>query len=135
MWRLGPTVLLWACVAGCDDDVLRPCTELTPDWDGVQCTLQQHCTSCHSEPHDVPPVAYTVFPEDLLADLLLEEHRLVVPGDPEASLLWRSISGELNPAIDGWGIMPWGWSEPLPRSEIEHVEAWILAGAHIERGL
>ena len=120
---------------GCDDTVLMPCADPGPDWAGVQCTMDAYCVSCHSDTHDNPPVAYTVLPVDVLADVLLDEHRYVVPGDPAASQLWRMISGELDPAIDGWGIMPWGYETPLPRSEIAHIEKWIIAGAPIEQGL
>lgn len=117
---------------GCDNTVLRPCGELSPDWHGVQCTVNTHCISCHGEVHDSPPVQFTVLPSDLITDLLDEEHILVVPGDPSASQLWRVLSGELDPALDGWGIMPYGYATPLPTSEIEHVRVWIEEGAELE---
>jgi hypothetical protein len=118
--------------AGCDDTAFVPCGELTADWHGVQCTLNTHCVSCHSEPHTSPPVLYTVLPDDLIRDVVDGKGSLVVPGSPDESKLWRTLSGELDPELDQWGIMPWGYREPLPLSQIDHVRAWIEAGAVIE---
>ncbi len=125
---------LWPLlVAGaCDDTVFVPCGELTPDWAGVQCTLNTHCISCHSNTHDNPPVQFTVLPHDLQADLYAETGELVVPGDPAASALWRAVSGDLDPELDIWGIMPWGAEQPLPESEIGHIRTWIEDGAPLE---
>ena len=121
-------------LTACDDQVLAPCGELTPDWAGVSCTLDQHCISCHADVHADPPVKYTILPEDLLFDLAHGTGKLVVPGDPDASLLWRSVSGELQ-VTDGWGIMPWGSFRPLPEDQTAHIREWIEAGAPVEDGL
>ena len=46
----------------------------------------------------------------------------VVPGNPEASRLYKRLLGE------GGQLMPLG-GPPLPNSQIETVKNWILAGA------
>jgi hypothetical protein len=51
----------------------------------------------------------------------------VVPGDPEASFLWRKLTGNLGP---GEGTrMPAAGAPPLNALEMELVRAWIENGA------
>ncbi len=47
---------------------------------------------------------------------------VIIPGNPEASALYRRITGRDQPA------MPLG-GPPLSPSEIERIRQWILAGA------
>lgn len=127
--------LLLGCLViagGCDDNIYRTCETFTDDWEGVECLLDAHCISCHSEQHSNPPVV-TVLPEDLYRDVLEGNGELVVPGDPAASKLWRVISGELGEG-DVWGAMPWLAGETLPPESIDHVKRWIEAGAPIPDG-
>jgi hypothetical protein len=51
----------------------------------------------------------------------------VVPGDPEASFLWRKLTGALD--ADEGTRMPATGSGPLDALELELVRAWIAAGA------
>ena len=82
--------------------------------------------------------AYTIFEKSCLgchgsggpaaAILLIEDHSVliekgaVVPGNPEASGLYKRLLGE------GGALMPLG-GPPLPDAEIETVKNWISAGA------
>lgn len=123
--------LLLLLATGCADEIFRPCGEYTPDWDGVKCTIDTHCVSCHDGYYPV------VLPDDLIVDI--EEGRgwFVTPGSPEESKLWRVISGKLCSGDEAWcddpdlARMPLG-SQPLPKSEWAHIEEWILAGAPLE---
>ena len=53
---------------------------------------------------------------------LITENGPVVPGNPEASRLYKRLLGEGGP------LMPLG-GPPLPDPQIETVKNWILAGA------
>ena len=78
--------------------------------------FEQSCLICHG-----PDGAYK---ETLLIEhnALVKENGSVVPGNPEASRLYKRLLGEGGP------LMPLG-GPPLPDSQIETVKNWILAGA------
>ena len=78
--------------------------------------FQQSCLICHG-----PDGAYK---ETLLMEhnALITENGPVVPGNPEASRLYKRLLGE------GGQLMPLG-GPPLPDPQIETVKNWILAGA------
>ena len=78
--------------------------------------FEQSCLICHG-----PDGAYK---ETLLIEhnALVKESGSVVPGNPEASRLYKRLLGE------GGQLMPLG-GPPLPDSQIETVKNWILAGA------
>ena len=78
--------------------------------------FEQSCLICHG-----PNGAYK---ETLLMEhnALITENGPVVPGNPEASRLYKRLLGE------GGQLMPLG-GPPLPNSQIEAVKNWILAGA------
>ena len=78
--------------------------------------FQQSCFNCHG-----PDGAYK---ETLLMEHneLITENGPVVPGNPEASRLYKRLLGE------GGQLMPLG-GPPLPNSQIETVKNWILVGA------
>ena len=78
--------------------------------------FQQSCLICHG-----PDGAYK---ETLLIEhnALVKENGSVVPGNPEASRLYKRLLGE------GGQLMPLG-GPPLPDPQIETVKNWILAGA------
>ena len=90
------------------------------DWDGVVQFLDDDCAQCHASGNPV------LFPDGLEDDVRSGAGALVVAGDPDASALWRVISGDLGPT--DFGPMPFG-DDPLPAAEIAHVRAWIEAGA------
>ena len=78
--------------------------------------FEQSCLICHG-----PDGAYR---ETLLIEhnALVKANGSVVPGNPEASRLYKRLLGE------GGQLMPLG-GPPLPDSQIETVKNWILAGA------
>ena len=78
--------------------------------------FEQSCLICHG-----PDGAYK---ETLLIEhsALVTPNGSVVPGNPEASRLYKRLLGE------GGQLMPLG-GPPLPDSQIETVKNWILAGA------
>ena len=78
--------------------------------------FEQSCLICHG-----PDGAYK---ETLLIEYnaLIKENGPVMPGNPEASRLYKRLLGEGGP------LMPLG-GPPLPDSQIETVKNWILAGA------
>ena len=78
--------------------------------------FEQSCLICHG-----PDGAYK---ETLLIEhnALVKANGSVVPGNPEASRLYKRLLGE------GGQLMPLG-GPPLPDPQIETVKNWILAGA------
>ncbi len=78
--------------------------------------FQQSCLICHG-----PDGAYK---ETLLMEhnALITANGPVVPGNPEASRLYKRLLGEGGP------LMPLG-GPPLPDPQIEAIKNWILAGA------
>ena len=78
--------------------------------------FEQSCLICHG-----PDGAYK---ETLLIEhsALIKANGSVVPGNPEASRLYKRLLGE------GGQLMPLGGPQ-LPDSQIETVKNWILAGA------
>ena len=119
---LGAVLLGAAALSGCDDTVFQnDVVSYEADWLGVQMFLVDHCVECHQSAS-----SGIVLPDDLEEDLDLEAGTYIVPGDPAASMLWRVVSGEVQPGDPL--VMPIG-TGPLPTYQIEHLEAWILAGA------
>ena len=78
------------------------------DWDGVQAFFADHCDSCHPSQNSI--------------DLRNDIDAYVVAGDPDQSRLWESVQ-----ALSISTMMP--PSGRLPDASIEHIEAWIQAGA------
>jgi hypothetical protein len=54
----------------------------------------------------------------------------VVPGDPEASLLYLKVRAKREAAAPPCGDpMPQGERPPITEAELAAIEGWILAGA------
>lgn len=79
--------------------------------------LEKSCLGCHGAGG---PAAAILLIEDHSA--LVAEGGAVVPGDPDASRLYKRLLGE------GGALMPLG-GDPLPDAEIETVKNWISTGA------
>ena len=104
--------LLWVpcLVMGCDDTVFHNGGgAYTADHAGVRELIAQHCDECHPSP-------YVEFQPDFL-DLYIEK------GDPSASTLWLSISGE--PDANGQYRKPMPPTGLLPLEQIEPIREWI----------
>jgi gamma-glutamyltranspeptidase len=84
-------------------------------------------SGCH---FDDDPGGLDMSTRELAYRSLVTEER-VVPGDPGASVLWERLTRECQQGGDGGescGRMPLG-RDPLPREELDLIEAWIRAGA------
>lgn len=119
--------LVLGCVTlvGCDDTIFPPnARDYTADWAGVEQFMYAECANCH--PSIEPSVD---LPRDLHSDVCNADGYLVVAGDPDASMLWRIVSGELNETDPPQ--MPFG-QPPIPADDIEFLRQWIATGASIE---
>ncbi|GAB4564598.1 MAG: hypothetical protein Tsb0020_14930 [Haliangiales bacterium] len=107
--------------AGCayeyDDDASLEMYE--PTWDGVALLFEHRCENCHGYQPGAGGVALPMDVMDLMDELDADDGALVVPGDPENSLLWQVLASGRMPAGD----------RPLPMAQIEHVRMWIEDGA------
>lgn len=101
-----------------------------PDWGGTRSFLADHCYTCHGDADHGGGGTAPSMPAGIVADVESGAGAYVVAGDPAASVLWRVISGEFE--AGDVGIMPFGRTEPLPEAQIEHVKAWIEAGASLD---
>lgn len=110
---------LLAVLVACDDNIWTGGGGgYDPDWFGVQVFMVDYCVQCH------PTFEEPDWPEDLEQDVRDGTGFYVVAGDPEASLLWRVVSGDVD---EGEVIMPPGG--PLPPVKTQHIYDWIEAGA------
>ncbi|MEW5852540.1 MAG: DUF2214 family protein [Myxococcota bacterium] len=96
------------------------------------CAVQQvmitRCSSCHAGPTAQAQLELVAgFPTSLVNRRSAQwpEDTLVVPGNAEASLLYRKLSGTQGPARGA--VMPLGGT--LSPDEVELVGKWIGAGA------
>lgn len=125
MLRGGSIFFLYLMLTGCDDTLFASdagTETYPPTWIGVTDFMDDHCVVCHSPDGE----ATTQLPTNLAEDLQTSGQRFVVPGDPEASLLWRVVSDTVGP--DDYGVMPLG-AGALPEPTVAHIREWILAGA------
>ncbi|MBA2319875.1 MAG: hypothetical protein H0V89_01860 [Deltaproteobacteria bacterium] len=93
-----------------------------PTWAGVEQMFVDHCDSCHPAQQGID--LHVAIHDDVANDVKY----YVVPGNSAASFLNKAISGAMLPLF----LMPYNRTEPLPGSEIDHVAAWIDAGAPLE---
>lgn len=99
-------------------------------WCQVQEIFQGHCLSCHGSAAlggldlSTDPHAATVGQAAATDSSLV----LVVPGDPQASFLYRKAAG-LQGADQGTAMPP---PSGLPAAELAALEAWIADGASEE---
>jgi hypothetical protein len=116
--------VIWPLLlVACDDHLYPPIgaggdVAYTPDWDGAQNFMGDHCEGCH------PTLSPPAMPDGLAADIVDGTGRYVVPGDPEASEFWLVLVGR----SDQTPIMPLG-SQPLPADVIQPIADWITNGA------
>ncbi|MCA9491322.1 MAG: hypothetical protein KC621_15430 [Myxococcales bacterium] len=83
-------------------------------WAGMERLFEDHCDVCH--PSQAGFNLHVAIP----ADIANATGRYVVPGDAQASSLWRSVSDQ---GVD----MPLGGL--LPLETVDPVRVWIEAGA------
>ncbi len=124
-WRWVAVAVVLAA-SGCDDHVFPNVgggdeTAYTPTFEGFEGFFGDHCEGCHPSLN-----AWDV--DQTVADINSGAGRFVVPGDPDASLLWRVITD----ADDRVALMPLGNAQPLDASVTGHIRQWILDGASLE---
>lgn len=133
--RTLPLVLLMACNARPSGvrPIERPDADLVVDpakaCEGARRVLAERCSGCHRPGGQTPDLAGDAVATVIGASsALYPGATLIVAGDPEASLLYRKVSGA---QVSGeGGLMP--PSGPLPGPEVEVVAAWIRDGAPLD---
>ncbi len=116
-----------------------------PDQDGealtfvadIQPILNERCINCHAPGGFAQMVGIPWdFREDTAFDDLVNrissqdaDFTLVVPGDPDSSLMFLKVSSESPPVGE---MMPLG-GPPLTDSEVQLIRAWVEQGA-VESG-
>ena len=116
-----------------DDDVTEPTDTTEPGWlDGSLCyarnVFEVNCvTGCHSAVVPAGNLDLETDPYSATVGRLssIEGVQLVVPGQPENSLLYRMMTGEVSP--EEGGVMP--PAGVLPEFLIDPVRVWIEQGA------
>ncbi|MFK7989110.1 MAG: DUF1588 domain-containing protein [Sandaracinaceae bacterium] len=91
--------------------------------------FNRHCETCHQGSRQYPNLT----PAGVVELVGLESRRmpgeqLIVPGDPEASWLFRKMSH--TPSRETGALMPLGADEPI--AELAMIENWIAEGAPTE---
>ena len=141
-------LLLAISLAGCDDtEFPPPRVEYPATWEGVHTFIYDSCRECHfNEYIELPEAllenaAYNTVCESDMCDHELpqvcddagvtceqcgaDQCLLVVPNDPDRSLLWRVLSeADRIP-----GDLPMPPTGDLPPDQVAFVRDWILAGA------
>lgn len=90
----------------------------------VMAVFQKYCISCHSDNDPEGDVIVSSLAKAVEGKS--NNARWIVPGVPSESLIYRTMSGELDPKMPPE-------EEPQPtKAELELVRAWIAGGAKIE---
>jgi len=101
-----------------------------PDWLEVLSVTRRKCVGCHRKlPDQIDLTTYDAivnYQNDL-------GERLVVPGKPTESLLWRSVAWNVDARVDSdlpdSPMMPEETSQWLTRGQIDAMARWIRNGA------
>lgn len=124
-----------AFLAGCaKSDESAPATETTTKpaateetakpsagaYDKVQATFTASCIGCHGSGRKAEGIDLSSYDAVMKGG---EKGPIVVPGDPENSLLVHALRG-----THGAKRMPLN-GQPLPEAQIKEIEDWIKAGA------
>lgn len=91
--------------------------------------LQRHCIECHSDNGKMGPPPEGLRLTDLGLVLAGGDRLVLVPGNPEASELWRRVAGVAAPRMPFDGP-PW-----LQQGQIDLIRDWIAAGAPDNAGV
>lgn len=99
----------------------------------VKNVLEFNCGGCHSG--EEPQAALNLLEGDVYTRLLepsaqMTEMTLIDPGSPETSYLWLKLQGDEGTILGtGMPFNPLTGEGRLKQSELDDIEAWILAGA------
>lgn len=114
---------LWSQLADTDRSAQRTSANLQLFESKILPVLVSKCYRCHSEKAAEPEGGLLLDSAPRLTDGG-ESGRVVVPGNPDASLLFKAVNSEDDP-------MP--PDERLSEDEIASIRQWILQGAHDPR--
>jgi uncharacterized membrane protein len=118
------TTALLVLATACDDHLFPSAPvevgSCDATWASVEALFQAECVSCH------PTVSSPDLLVDIPDDIASGAGDYVVAGDPEGSLLYKSLTG------DGAVLMPFGATDPLPDETLTCVYDWIANGATVE---
>ena len=126
--------LLLLALAACDDVIFRveegglPTGEGGEGWCGVRATFAAQCVQCHAEGGSIGGLDLVTDPHAAVVDVESSEFpdkTLIVPGDPEGSLLFRKITG--TQGSDEGTSMPPG--QTVDEAVAQVFRDWIAAGA------
>lgn len=118
-----------ALVVGCSksedaapapSDTKEPAKETASAYTKVQNTLTASCIGCHGSGKPADGIDLSSYDSVMKGG---EGGPIVVPGDPQKSLLVQALRG-----LNGVKRMPLN-GQPLPEAQIKEVEDWIKAGA------
>lgn len=100
-----------------------------PDWPDVQIILAQKCNACHrpgTEQSDLTDW-------DSFIDLEVDGLKLIVPGNPEASLIYEYVAWNHDESDDSSlpdePMMPYEEADWLTRGQLQTLARWIRNGA------
>lgn len=108
----------WIETAAAPYTVRRSGHPFDSDWLDVKLMLASKCTGCHRP--SGPQCDLTTY-EAVADGTGRMDEPLVVPGRPEASLLWRQVA---------WNVqqVPGSWYPDKPAMPAEHEDEWLTAG-------
>ena len=91
-----------------------------PKFSEIHPVLIAQCLGCHSDSRRVASLSVQTW------QALVENPRAIVPGDPENSGIYASVTDDYMPDAS---YVSRGLARPLTASEKEALRLWILAGA------
>ena len=110
--------------------VVHPRPGLDVEWANVTWILATKCTHCHRPGTD--EADFTTY-ESLMQAKSLDDEPIVVPGDPEASVLWQQLCWNVDERPGGdrpdEPQMPPDRKEWLTRGQLDTIRRWIAQGA------
>ncbi len=109
-------------------DPVPPADDGVVTFSDIDAILRQRCIVCHSDNSRLanPPEGLRL--TDLMTVLRGGERIVVIPGNPDASEMWRRVMGLGSPR------MPFGGPPWLTNEQIELIRTWIEEGAVDDAG-
>ncbi len=109
--------------------VVHPRPGLDVEWSKVTWILANKCTGCHRA--GAEEVDFSTYEKLLQAEV--DGERLIVPGDPDASLLWQqvcwNVEGRPGSSQADEPAMPKDRLQWLTRGQLATIRTWIEQGA------
>jgi len=117
--KLMLTSLLPLALAACGEPTVSFSQDVKPIFD-------QHCIECHQP--DAAGTLASGFDMTSYEGLMkgINNFPMVIGGDPEGSNLLVLMEGRADPSIS----MPHGQRDPVAKSDVQTIRAWIVQGAN-----